>query len=307
MSIDTTSPELLSIDSLHKRYKNIQAVHDLNLTVEPGEIFGLVGADGAGKSTILQILCGIESPTSGKMTIDGYDVISEPDIVRERIGYMSQDFSLYLDMSVEENIDYMASLRCLSSKVLKEEKERLLHFARMASFKNRKAGALSGGMKKKLALCCALIHRPKLLLLDEPTTAVDPVSRGELWRILYEFIMQGISVIIATPDMDEAERCHRIALLQHGKLIACDTPEKLKGKIGKKVCKFSCNQASKARRIIVRELGIKAQVYGDNLRLFLGDMEKEFADINTHLIKENIEIKEFMPTNPNMGMCIYQY
>ncbi len=301
MSIDKFSPQLLKIDSLHKRYKNVQAVHDLNLTVKPGEIFGLVGADGAGKSTILQMLSGIEVPTSGTMNIDGYDVVDEPDTIRERIGYMSQDFSLYLDMSVEENIDYMASLRCLSSEVLKEEKERLLHFARMAPFKNRKAGALSGGMKKKLALCCALIHRPKLLLLDEPTTAVDPVSRGELWRILYEFIIQGISVIIATPDMDEAERCHRLAILQHGKLVACDSPEKLKANIGKQVCTFSCNHVSKARRIIVRELGIKAQVYGDNLRIFLENAEKESAVINTLLIKAGIKIKAFKPTKPNMG------
>ncbi len=301
MNSDKSSPQLLKIDSLHKRYKHVQAVHDLNLTVKPGEIFGLVGADGAGKSTILQMLSGIEVPTSGTMNIDGYDVVDEPDTIRERIGYMSQDFSLYLDMSVEENIDYMASLRCLLPEVLKEEKERLLHFARMAPFKNRKAGALSGGMKKKLALCCALIHRPKLLLLDEPTTAVDPVSRGELWRILYEFIIQGISVIIATPDMDEAERCHRLAILQHGKLIACDSPEKLKANIGKQVCTFSCNHASKARRIIVQELGIKAQVYGDNLRIFLGNVEKEFAAINTLLIKADIKIKAFKPTKPNMG------
>ncbi len=301
MSTDKSSPPLLKIDALHKRFKNIQAVHDLNLTVKPGEIFGLVGADGAGKSTILQMLCGIEAPTSGTMVIDGYDVVDEPDAIRERIGYMSQDFSLYLDLSVEENIDYMASLRCLPPEVLSEEKERLLHFARMAPFRNRKAGALSGGMKKKLALCCALIHRPNLLLLDEPTTAVDPVSRGELWRILYEFIMQGISVIIATPDMNEAERCHRIALLQHGKLIACDSPEKLKENIGKQVCTFNCNHASKARRIIAGELGIEAQVYGDNLRLFLDDAEKEFAVINALLIKADIEIKEFMPTKPNMG------
>ncbi len=301
MSTDKLSPPLLKIDALHKRFKNIQAVHDLNLIVKPGEIFGLVGADGAGKSTILQMICGIEAPTSGTMVIDGYDVVDEPDAIRERIGYMSQDFSLYLDMSVEENIDYMACLRCLSPGVLKEEKERLLHFARMALFRNRKAGALSGGMKKKLALCCALIHRPKLLLLDEPTTAVDPVSRGELWRILYEFIMQGISVVIATPDMNEAERCHRIALLQHGKLIACDSPEKLKANIGKQVCTFNCNQASKARRIIARELGIEAQVYGDNLRLFLDNAEQEFAVITALLKKSEIEINTFTPTKPNMG------
>ena len=301
MSAENLSSDFLQINSLYKRYKNIEAVHDLNLFVKPGEIFGLVGADGAGKSTILQMVCGIDSPTSGSINIDGHDVVSEPDMAREQIGYMSQDFSLYLDMSVEENIDYMASLRCLSSVILEEEKERLLHFARMASFKNRRAEDLSGGMKKKLALCCALIHRPKLLLLDEPTTAVDPVSRGELWKILYEFIMQGISVIIATPDMDEAERCHRVALLQHGNLIACDSPENLKKDISKQICTFSCSHASKARKTIASELGIKAQVYGDNLRVFLDNIENESAVISSLMTQAGIEIKGFMQTKPNMG------
>lgn len=301
MSSGQPPSPLLQIDALSKRFKSVLAVDDLNLSVRPGEIFGLVGADGAGKTTMLQMICGIVAPTSGTISVDGYDVVRQPEAIRERLGYMSQDFSLYLDMSVEENIDYMASLRCLPESVLREEKERLLHFARMSAFRDRWAGDLSGGMKKKLALCCALIHKPKLLLLDEPTTAVDPVSRGELWRILYEFITQGISVVIATPDMDEAERCHRVALLQHGKLIACDSPENLKARIGKKVCSFTTNSTNKARRIIVRELGIEAQVYGSNLRLFLDDPVKEFAVINASLEKAGVQSREFVQTKPNMG------
>ncbi len=300
-SVGDSSPLLVQVDSLSKHYKSVVAVNDLQLSVKPGEIFGLVGADGAGKTTILQMLCGIVSPTSGTMIVDGYDVVNDPDMIRERIGYMSQDFSLYLDMSVDENIDFMANLRCLPQNVIKEEKERLLHFARMSDFRDRRAGALSGGMKKKLALCCALIHRPKLLLLDEPTTAVDPVSRGELWRILYEFITQGISVVIATPDMDEAERCHMVALLQHGKLIACDTPENLKARIGKKVCSFTSDCTNKARRIIVKNMGIEAQVYGSNLRLFLDDPEAEFKLIDEQLKKAGVQSKDFMQTKPNMG------
>ncbi len=301
MNSGDTPAALLKIEALHKHYKSVNAVNDLNITVQSGEIFGLVGADGAGKTTILQMICGIVAPSSGSISVAGHDVDREPVAIREQLGYMSQDFSLYLDMSVEENIDYMASLRCLPADVVREEKERLLHFARMSAFRDRRAGALSGGMKKKLALCCALIHRPNLLLLDEPTTAVDPVSRGELWRILYEFIMQGISVIIATPDMDEAERCHRVALLQHGELITCDTPENLKARIGKKVCTFTSNSTNEARRIIVRELGIDAQVYGSNLRLFLDDPDREFAVINESLLKAGVQSREFMQSKPNMG------
>ncbi len=213
---------------------------------------------------------------------------------------MSQDFTLYLDLTVEENIDFMAGLRCIPHDLLRKEKDRLLHFARMAPFRHRKAGALSGGMKKKLALCCALIHRPKLLLLDEPTTAVDPVSRGELWRILYEFILQGISVVIATPYMDEAERCHRVALLQEGQIIACDAPKNLKSRITTTVCSFACGEANRARRILRQDLGIEAQVYGGNLRVFLDDAPGQTVAISERLAAQGLETQDFLQSPPNM-------
>jgi len=167
------------------------------------------------------------------MFVDGHDVEEEPDVIRSKIGYMSQDFTLYMDMTVEENIDFMADLRGVPQEDREKQKERLLRFSRMDLFRNRRAAALSGGMKKKLALSCALIHRPRVLILDEPTTAVDPLSRNELWRILYEFILEGITVIISTPYMDEAERCNNVALMQDGKIIACDTPDSLKELIPK--------------------------------------------------------------------------
>ena len=225
-------------ENLTKKYKNSTAVNDLNLQIKHGEIFGLIGSDGAGKTTTFQMLCGILAPTSGLMFVDGHNVEKEPDTIRSKIGYMSQDFTLYRDMSVEENIDFMADLRGVPAIDREKQKESLLRFSRMEPFRSRRAHALSGGMKKKLALSCALIHRPRVLVLDEPTTGVDPLSRSDFWKILYEFIMEGITVIISTPYMDEAERCHRVVLMQDGEVLACDTPANLKGLIPKKVCSF---------------------------------------------------------------------
>ncbi len=292
---------LLVTDGLSKSYRDVPAVRGVDLRVRPGEIFGMVGADGAGKTTILQMLCGILAPSSGTVHIDGRDVVRDADAVRSILGYMSQDFTLYLDMTVEENIDFIAGLRSVPEDRLREEKERLLHFARMAPFKARRAGALSGGMKKKLSLCCALVHRPKLLLLDEPTTAVDPVSRGELWRILYEFILQGISVVIATPYMDEAERCNRVAFVENGRIVACDTPANLKSLLGFSVCSFRSGRINEARRVLRVEVGVEAQVYGGNLRVFLANPEEGFRNIRERLSERGICIEGFERVVPNMG------
>jgi ABC-2 type transport system ATP-binding protein len=292
---------LLVTEGLSKNYHDLHAVSNVDIRVQPGEIFGLVGADGAGKTTILQMLCGILAPSSGAISVAGYDVVRHPDAVRALLGYMSQDFTLYLDMTVEENIDFIAGLRSIPEDRLREEKQRLLHFARMAPFKDRKAGALSGGMKKKLALCCALVHRPRLLLLDEPTTAVDPVSRGELWRILYEFILQGISVIIATPYMDEAERCNRVALIENGRVVACDTPAALKTRLTTSVCSFKSERLNEARRILRVDMGIETQVYGGNLRVFLSNPDVDFPNIKSRLDESGIHAEDFSRVAPNMG------
>ena len=248
----------------------------------------------------MQMLCGTLAPSAGLMFVDGHNVEREPDAIRSAIGYMSQDFTLYLDMTVEENIDFMADLRGIPGADRERQKERLLLFSRMEPFRNRRAGALSGGMKKKLALSCALIHFPKVLLLDEPTTGVDPLSRSELWKILYEFIAQGITVIISTPYMDEAERCYRIAMMQEGKVIACDTPVNLKKLIRQRVCSFKTDRLNQACRILREDLSTPGQVYGDRIRLFLTAPDVELPEIERELAERGVTIEDCSEVEPTM-------
>jgi len=309
MGIEKLKDYVVLIEGLTKKFGDFAAVLDLNLQVKKGEIFGLLGSDGAGKTTTMQMLCGILAPSAGLMFVDGHNVEKEPDAIRSAIGYMSQDFTLYLDMTVEENIDFMADLRGIPIADRERQKERLLLFSRMEPFRNRRAGALSGGMKKKLALSCALIHFPTVLILDEPTTAVDPLSRSELWRILYEFIAQGITVLISTPYMDEAERCHRIAMMQEGKVIACDTPANLKKLIKQKVCSLKTDKINQACRVLREELSTPGQVYGDRIRLFLDAPDVELPKIQEGLAARDINVgdcSEVAPTMDDVFMSLLQ-
>lgn len=300
MSLAKLKDKEVIIESLSKKYRNVTAVDDLNLEIKQGEIFGLLGSDGAGKTTTIQMLCGILEPTSGLIFIGGHDVEKEPETIRSIIGYMSQDFSLYLDMTVEENINFMADIRCIPEDLRERQKKRLLRFSRMEPFRNRRAAALSGGMKKKLALSCALIHHPKVLILDEPTTGVDPLSRTELWKILYEFIIQGITVIISTPYMDEAERCHRVALMQNGRVIACDSPSNLKKLMKQKVCSFRASNINQACRVLREELSTSGQVFGDRIRVYLDDVDEEISGIRNDMQSNKVLIDECREVSPNM-------
>lgn len=270
-------------ESLQKRFKGTWAVKDMGLSIKYGEIFGLIGPDGAGKTTTIQMLCGLLSPDSGIIFVDGNDAALDIDSVRIKVGYMSQDFTLYLDMTVEENIDFVARLKGMEGYELESRKKRLLAFSRLEPFRDRKAADLSGGMKKKLALCCALAHSPKVIVLDEPTTAVDPVSRYDLWRILYEFNVQGITVIVATPYMDEAERCNRVAMVQDGKILACDTPDNLKNRVRQSI--FSCkgDNLHRISRFINEETEFNAQIYGDRIRIFLPPEIRQLSQMDTAL------------------------
>jgi ABC-2 type transport system ATP-binding protein len=223
---------IIQTQDLTRRFGDLAAVDHLNLAISAGEIFGLVGPDGAGKTTTLRMLCGLVNPSEGTAIVAGHDIVREPQAVKDQIGYMAQRFGLYLDLSVQENMDFYADLFGIVGSERAQLTAQLLQMTRMEPFRNRQAGQLSGGMKQKLALMCTLLHRPQILFLDEPTNGVDPVSRRDFWAILYQLLKEGITILMTTAYLDEAERCNRVGLMHRGKLIRCDAPEALKRAAG---------------------------------------------------------------------------
>ena len=223
---------IIEIRGLTKRFGALTAVDHLDLTVAKGEIFGLVGPDGAGKTTTLRMLCGLMDPSEGSARVAGHDVARESRAVKDQIGYMAQRFGLYQDLSVEENMNFYADLFDITGETRMQLTVQLLRMTRMEPFRARLAGQLSGGMKQKLALMCTLLHRPRILFLDEPTNGVDPVSRRDFWAILYQLLKDGITIFMTTAYLDEAERCNRVGLMHKGKLIRCETPAAMKAETG---------------------------------------------------------------------------
>ncbi|OGC04970.1 hypothetical protein A2276_03340 [candidate division WOR-1 bacterium RIFOXYA12_FULL_43_27] len=211
---------------LTKKFGENVAVNALDLQINVGEIFGLVGPDGAGKSTTMRLISTAMAPTEGEASVLGLDVKTKEEEIRDRIGYMPQRFALYGDLTVDENIDFFAEIYGVPKKEIEPKKKELLEFTGMAKFTDRRGRNLSGGMQKKLALACNLIHKPEIIMLDEPTLGVDPISRREFWRILYG--LKDVTIVVTTPYMDEAERCNRIGLIREGHLLACDTPDAIK-------------------------------------------------------------------------------
>lgn len=218
---------MIEARSLVRRFDATLALDGLSFSVDRGELFGLVGADGAGKTTTIRALAGLIALDQGQALVAQHDTATGDAVVRESLGLVPQQASLYPDLSVAENMRFFARLFCLPAKTFRERSERLLHITRLAPFLDRRADALSGGMYKKLALACALLHRPEVLLLDEPSVGVDPVSRRELWALLHELVQDGMTVLISTPYMDEAERCHRVALVHKGRLLLSGEPQAL--------------------------------------------------------------------------------
>jgi ABC-2 type transport system ATP-binding protein len=213
---------------LRRTFGGVTAVAGLDLNVGTGEIFGLVGPDGAGKTTTLRMLTGILPPTAGNIEVAGCDVVRHPDAVKDRIGYLSQRFGLYPDLTVAENIAFHADLQGVPAAEMPARTARLLGFSGLDPFRRRRAGDLSGGMKQKLGLACALVHTPRVLFLDEPTNGVDPVSRRDFWRILHQLVREGVTILVSTSYLDEAERCSRLALLHEGRVLALGTPGEVK-------------------------------------------------------------------------------
>ncbi len=223
-----TEQPIIETRGLTRDYKEVKAVVSLDVSIQSGELFGLVGPDGAGKTTTLRLLAGLLDISDGSATIAGFDLASQAEEIKSKIGYMAQQFSLYAELTVVENLLFFADLYDVDTSVLGERMKRLLAFAGLTDFKKRRADKLSGGMQKKLALACSLIHEPEILLLDEPTTGVDPISRREFWNILTELHLSGTTIVVSTPYMDEADRCSRVGLMFEGKMIMCDEPRQIK-------------------------------------------------------------------------------
>ena len=225
-------PPILETHGLTRRFGALTAVDHLDLAIAPGEIFGLVGPDGAGKTTTLRMLCGLMDPSEGTALVAGHDVARESRAVKDQIGYMAQRFGLYADLTVEENMVFYADLFGITGAERDRLTAELLRMTRMEPFRGRQGGRLSGGMKQKLALMCTLLHRPRILFLDEPTNGVDPVSRRDFWAILYQLLKDGITIFMTTAYLDEAERCNRVGLMHKGKLIRLAPPDVMKAETG---------------------------------------------------------------------------
>ncbi|HMC73858.1 MAG TPA: ABC transporter ATP-binding protein [Terriglobales bacterium] len=262
-------------EGLTKDFPGVRAVDHLSFDVRPGEIFGLVGPDGAGKTTTLRMLAGVMSPDEGNATVAGSDVVHDPEGAKHHLSYMPQRFGLYEDLTVDENIRFYADLFGVDKRERQQRSAQLLKAAGMDEFRTRLAGQLSGGMKQKLGLVCALIHHPKVILLDEPTTGVDPVSRRDFWRILYQLVAEGVAILTSTAYLDEAERCHRVALLHEGKLLFCDTPTNLKAKLGKGVLSITSSDPRRLREQIEKAEGISSLVLtGDGIHLVVDNASR---------------------------------
>ncbi|MEO7649084.1 MAG: ABC transporter ATP-binding protein, partial [Bryobacteraceae bacterium] len=253
-----------------RRFGDLTALEHLNLEIAPGEIFGLVGPDGAGKTTTLRLLCGLIDATEGEAWVAGHNVAREPDLVKDNIGYMAQRFGLYADLSIDENMEFYADLFGISKADRTKSLPRLLQMTGMDAFRTRPAGQLSGGMKQKLALMCTLLRRPKILFLDEPTNGVDPVSRRDFWAILYQLVKEGMTLFVSTAYLDEAERCNRIGLLHKGRLIRCDSPYAMKHGMDEQCFEVVTADPRAARAVLEKAEGVASvEPAGASLHLFL--------------------------------------
>lgn len=294
---------VLAVDAtgVWKRFGEVEAVRGLDLRVTRGQIHGLVGPDGAGKTTTIRMLCGVLAPDAGRALVLGHDAAAESEMVREHIGYMPQRFSLYGDLTVLENLAFFADLYQVPRREREERSAELLAFSRLTPFAGRQAEFLSGGMKQKLALACTLIHEPELLLLDEPTTGVDPVARREFWRILYSLLGRGVTVLVSTPYMDEAERCNTVSFMAGGRIVVSDAPNQLKKLVGREILELRA-EPRRAAMLAAREVQEleDVRVFGDLLHLVAADARAAEAATRAALDSREIRILSLRRIEPSM-------
>ncbi len=290
----------IKTSNLSKSFGNNIAVDRLNINVRRGELYGLVGPDGAGKTTTMRLLTAIMDPTSGDAWVAGHSILSEGERIKEKIGYMSQRFGLYEDLTVTENILFYADLYAVPKKERPARIERLLGFSNLTPFKSRLAGKLSGGMKQKLGLSCALIHTPDVLFLDEPTNGVDPVSRRDFWRILYDLLKEGVTILISTAYLDEAERCTRIGLMHKGSILIEDEPKNVRCSLGLPMIEVWTHNARSAVESVRKIGGVRnVSLYGDRLHVII---EKEMAgsQVIDQIRQAGIDVKDFRNILPSL-------
>lgn len=293
--------EAIRVEELSKSFEDFTAVDKLTLSVAEGEIYGLVGPDGAGKTTTMRLLTAIMNPTSGDAWVAGHHIAHAAEAIKEEIGYMSQRFGLYPDLTVSENIDFYADIYSVPKRGRTEKIDGLLAFSNLTPFRKRRAGNLSGGMKQKLGLACALIHTPKVLFLDEPTNGVDPVSRRDFWRILYQLLREGATIFVSTAYLDEAERCNRLGLMHEGRLIAQGTPEEVKRLMPGILLEIRCDSPRDAMVHLRKQIeGASVGLFGDRIHMVVTARDEAMAQIKEVLRNENLTVHEIREIDPSL-------
>jgi len=290
---------IIRAEGLVRSFGEVRAVAGLTACVAAGEIFGLVGPDGAGKTTLMRLLTGILPPSSGDAWVCGFHIVRESELLKEHIGYMSQRFGLYPDLTVTENIEFYADIYGVPAAERKQRMEQLLGFSQLAPFRRRRAANLSGGMKQKLGLACALIHTPRVLFLDEPTNGVDPVSRRDFWRILYQLLRDGVTILVSTSYLDEAERCSRVGLLHEGRLLASGTPEEVKRLMRGTLVEIRTDEPRRAVGLLREELPAGSLgLFGDRVHAVVADADAARDHIAGLLAAGDIEVHEIRVIEP---------
>jgi ABC-2 type transport system ATP-binding protein len=301
-------PPILSIQGITRTFGSITAVDHLSLDIEQGELFGLIGPDGAGKTTAMRLMLGILKPTSGEGRVGSFDLRRQAESISTLTGYVSQRFSLYSELTVEENLELFADLYAVPRQDREPRLQRLMQFSRLEPFRNRLAGNLSGGMRQKLALSCSLIHTPRLLFLDEPTTGVDPVSRRDLWRLLFDLWQEGVTIIVSTPYMDEAERCTRVGFLSQGKLVASGRPEDLRRAFRGTILEVFSDQRFAAKDVLAKSAHVAdVNLFGEGLHVTVQD-DPSTAETETRnvLAAQNIAVRSIQRVDPSIEDVFFQ-
>ena len=292
---------MVEVRGLTRRFGALVAVDRLDFTVRRGELFGLVGPDGAGKTTTLRMLAGVLRPSAGDARLDGVSVAHDPEKVKHRLAYMSQRFGLYADLTVKENLEFYADLHRVPRAERPARLERLFRFSNLGPFQDRLAGKLSGGMKQKLGLSCALVHQPDILLLDEPTFGVDPISRRDLWLIVHEMVAQGVTVVVSTAYMDEAERFDRLAFLHRGRVLALDTPAALQAALAGEILALRTADARAALAAARALPEVRhAVLFGELVHVTVASAERDAAAVRAGLAAAGIETLDLAPVEPSL-------